>query len=135
MSTIIVRIWVQVSVVGFFINCTKNMGISVIAAVKAILLLIMANSLPTGRMAAHVTESIPMYIHEGDYPSEVPGSPGRVRDNFTEAIMLNMAICPSSNSPFQNALSSHLLAGDPASSGDTARVVSLKYALSNFRRS
>lgn len=135
MSTIIVRIWVQVSVAGFFINCTKNTGIGVIAAVMAVLLLIMANSLPTGRMAAHVTESIPMYIHEGDYPSEVPGSPGRVRDNFTEAIMLNMAIYPSSNSPFQNALSSHLLAGDPASSVDTAQVVSLKYALSNFRRS
>lgn len=73
-----------------------------------------------------------MYIHEGDYPSEVPGSPGSVRDNFTEAIMLNMAIYPSPNSLFQNALSSHLLAGDPASSGGTARVASLKYALSNL---
>lgn len=116
----------------FLVIAAKTLGIGVIVAVMAVLLLIMANSLPTGRMAAHVTESIPMYIHEGDYPSEVPGSPGSVRDNFTEAIMLNMAVYPSSSSPFRNALSSHLLTGDPASSRDTAQVVNLKYALSNL---
>ena len=98
----------------------KTLGIGVGFVLMAITLLTLANALPTGRMAAHVSESMPMYLHEGDYPSETPGSPGSIRDNFTEAIMLNMAVYPSSSKPFENALSSHLLPGDPSASADTA---------------
>lgn len=109
----------------------KTLGVGVGFVLMAITLLTLANALPTGRMAAHVSESMPMYLHEGDRPSETPGSPGSIRDNFTEAIMLNMAVYPSSSKPFENALSSHLLPGDPSASADTARVVKLGYVLEN----
>lgn len=109
----------------------KTLGVAFGFALMAIALLTLANALPTGRMAAHVGESLPMYLQEGDYPDEMPGSPGSARDNSTEAIMLNMAIYPSSSKPFENALSSHLLPGNPSASADTAQVVKLEYGLAN----
>ncbi|MDU5613888.1 MAG: hypothetical protein E6049_00385 [Varibaculum cambriense] len=110
----------------------KTVGVGIASALIAITLLVLANALPTGRVAGHVSESMPMYLHEGDYPNEMPGLPGGRRDNFTEAIMLTMAIYPSNNAPFNNTIVSHRLTGSPDSTGETPRVENLSYALSHL---
>ncbi|WP_288291829.1 hypothetical protein [uncultured Varibaculum sp.] len=113
----------------------KTVGIGIATALIAISLLVLVNSFPTGRVAGHVAESMPMYLHEGDYPNEIPGSPGSQRDNFTEAIMLTMAIYPSQDAPLDNTIVSHRLTGSPSSTVDTPRVQNLNYALSHLGNS
>ena len=110
----------------------KTVAVGIGAVLIAISLLVLVNTLPEGRVAAHVSESMPMYLQEGDYPNELPGSPGGRRDNFTEAIMLTMAIYPSQGAPFNNAIFSHRLTGSTSSAGESSRVQNLEYALSKI---
>ncbi|MDD7385340.1 MAG: hypothetical protein SPI12_00460 [Actinomycetaceae bacterium] len=107
---------------------------SVLAFVTMLILCIAAltaaYALPHGRIASHVSESLKVYQAEGDYPNATPNVPGGARDNFTEAIMLTMAIYPSDH-PFHDAFESPRLGGDPQAKGYSMRVDNLAYAVAH----
>ena len=51
----------------------------------------MAYALPLKSIDKHVEESVVVLVQEGDYPAETPGMVETLRDNYTDALMLNMA--------------------------------------------
>lgn len=51
----------------------------------------MAYALPLKSIDEHVEESVVVLVQEGDYPAETPGMVEKLRDNYTDALMLNMA--------------------------------------------
>lgn len=51
----------------------------------------MAYALPLKSIDEHVEESVAVLVQEGDYPAETPGMVEKLRDNYTDALMLNMA--------------------------------------------
>lgn len=55
------------------------------------ILLIVAYALPLKSIDEHVEESVAVLVQEGDYPAETPGMAETLRDNYTDALMLNMA--------------------------------------------
>lgn len=62
------------------------------------LLLVLVYALPAAPIKQHVNESISQFKIEGEYPLEYQGFPGSKRDNFTDALMLNIASDTSSES-------------------------------------
>lgn len=51
----------------------------------------MTYALPLKSIDEHVEESVVVLVQEGDYPAETPGMVETLRDNYTDALMLNMA--------------------------------------------
>lgn len=70
-------------------------------------LLAAAYALPQKSIDRHVEESVAALTEEGDYPVETPGILGTMRDNYTDAIMLNMASYDSKYPLLQKAFGNY----------------------------
>lgn len=67
--------------------------IIVISCLTGYLLLVMVYCIPTKNMEAHVRESVPIFLKEGDYPKVTDSTTSQL-DNFTDALMLLTASYP-----------------------------------------
>ena len=70
-------------------------------------LLAAAYALPQRSIDKHVEESVAVLTEEGNYPVETPGILGTMRDNYTDAIMLNMASYDSKYPLLQKAFGNY----------------------------
>lgn len=70
-------------------------------------LLAAAYALPQRSIDKHVEESVAVLAEEGNYPVETPGILGTMRDNYTDAIMLNMASYDSKYPLLQKAFGNY----------------------------
>lgn len=74
-----------------FKSALRTLLILCASAVIGVLLLVLVFSLPNGRISAHVGESLETLNKEGTYPALIKGTPNTTQDNYSDAIMLNIA--------------------------------------------
>ena len=75
-----------------FLMLAEIFAVPVLTAILGTALLLLAYSLPTGRIHKNVRRSLPMLTQETDYFSVTPTFPASQVDNFTEALYLNHAL-------------------------------------------
>ena len=75
----------------------KRIGIAyVVVVLLAVLSMTAVYVIPTGQMQGHVWSALDRYVAEGDYPSVLEESIGRL-DNYSEAIMVSTALTKTDN--------------------------------------
>lgn len=75
-------------------------------------LLIFVYALPTGRIKANVAKSSNIFDVEGTYPALIPGFQFAQLDNFTDSIMLGIAMYNGEESVSEKAMSNYRMRSD-----------------------
>ncbi len=87
-----------------FRQMVKTLGIIIVAGLIGILLLVLVNLLPSGRIRNYVAESLQTFEDEGNYPYYGPKRTGFAGDNWTEAVLYNFMYTADNSKPLYSAL-------------------------------
>ena len=90
-------------------NILKYSTIFLCAVLAGSIFLVMAYALPLTRIEQHVQESLAVLEEEGDYPRDIPKDESTRRDNFTDALMLNIASYRSDKGLIEKAFGNYFI--------------------------
>ena len=90
-------------------NILKYSTIFLCAVLAGSIFLVMAYALPLTRIEQHVQESLSVLEEEGDYPRDIPKDESTRRDNFTDALMLNIASYKSDKGLMEKAFGNYFI--------------------------
>ena len=97
-------------------NIGKRLGCYIAILVGAMVLgsefLLAAYVLPMGKIHQHINESLVVLNKEGKYPQECEGDLETQRDNFTDALMLDIAGFDNGKSLTERAFGNYYIASD-----------------------
>ena len=101
---------------GSMQNIGKRLGCYIAILVGAMVLgsvfLLAAYVLPMGKIHQHINESLVVLNKEGKYPQECEGDLETQRDNFTDALMLDIAGFDNGKSLTERAFGNYYIASD-----------------------
>ena len=89
----------------------KSLGYTLLSVLLGLLLLVLVNLIPTGRMEENCRESVPIFQEEGYAPTEWYST--RVQDNFSDALMLATAAYPGDEPLLERAVGAYRLGVTP----------------------
>ena len=78
-----------------------------IGVAAGFILLLCVFALPTEPMRENVLNSSEQWYSEGAWPVGIPGYSGSIRDNFTDAVMLSIAVCDSGTSVIDRSMKAY----------------------------
>lgn len=97
-------------------NIGKRLGCYIAILFGAMVLgsvfLLAAYALPMGKIHQHINESLVVLNKEGKYPQECEGDLETQRDNFTDALMLDIAGFDNGKSLIERAFGNYYIASD-----------------------
>lgn len=84
--------------------CAKLVGVTILMLMTGLLLMIVAYTLPVGRMKNNIADSHEVFNYEGTYPQIIQGYKSTQLDNYTDALMYATAIHPGSGNAVKDAM-------------------------------